>query len=310
MIRSNARRWHHTDALLRGLLLVLLISGLSACNQVRFFYDRADWLVERWVDGKLDPTGPQLAQWRPVLAAGLERHREDELPVLVEFLGAVAQRAAEGFARPATTCLFDMADRVYRRHARLAVEVAVPLLSAVKEKQIDHLEASLAAEIEEYREDYLAVDPRERAAERAKRFTRRIERWTGRLDKAQRELVAAGTGGIPDVASEWLDYRLAREAALLGLLRGGADADELRQFLTDSWVDLKGRSPTLKDQMDRMRRQTIEFLVALDEQLSAAQRQRFVERISGLREDLAEAVPDEGMLRTTAVPADACVSAS
>lgn len=297
-------------ALVPGLLVVvLLIPGLSACNKVRFLYDHADWLVERWVDGKLDPTGPQLAQWRPVLAAGLERHRQDELPMLVAFLDEVERQAADGLARREITCLFNMADRIYRRHARLAAEVAVPLLSEITGAQIDHLEASLAEDAEEYREEYLAPDPQEQAAERAERVTRRVERWTGRLDQAQREVVAAGIGGIPDMAPDWLDYRLAREAALLQLLRSGADAGDLHRFLVESWVELAGWSPEADERLARVRRQTIELLVALDGQLSPAQRARFVGRISGLREDIAEAMTGDGLVRTGHVSAAACATA-
>lgn len=291
------------------LLLALMLFGLSACNQVRFFYDRADWLVERWVDGKLDVTGRQLAQWRPVLAAGLDRHRRDELPVLVAFLGRAEQAVAGGLGRGETACLFDMADSLYRRHARLAVEIAVPLLMEVTAEQLDHLRESLADDAEEYREKYLAADLEERAAERTERFTRRIERWSGRLDDAQRALVTARIGAMPDVASAWLDYRLARETALLAMLRNRTDAHELRRFLTESWVELRGRSPMLEAGMDAVREQTIDLLLALDSELSVAQRERLLARLSDLRRDLAEAMTGDAAVRTASAPGDACAGA-
>jgi hypothetical protein len=241
-----------------------------------------------------------------VLAAGLERHRRDELPKLVAFLERAEQQVAGGLDRAATACLFDMADDLYRRHAVLAVEIAVPLLAGMASEQVAHLAESLADDAEEYREKYLASDPAERAAERTKRFVRRIERWTGRLDTAQRELVAAGVGGMPDIASDWLDYRLARERALLAMLRRGTDAGDLRRFLTESWVDLKARPLTLEARMDGARAQLIDLMVALDRRLSAAQRKHFVERVSDLRRDLGEAMTDAGTLRTAAAPGDDC----
>ena len=291
------------------LLLALMVFGLSGCNQVRFVYDRADWLVERWVDGKLDVTGRQLAQWRPELAAGLDRHRRDELPVLVAFLGRAEQAVAGGLDLGETACLFDVADKLYRRHARLAVEIAVPLLTGVTAEQVDHLQENLADDAEEYREKYLAADPEERAAERTKRFTRRIERWSGRLDGAQRALVAARIGAMPDVASAWLEYRLVRDASLLEMLRSGTGADELRRFLTESWVELRGRSPVLEAGMDAVRRQAIDLVVALDSELSVAQRERVLARLSDLRRDLAEAMTDDAATRTASAPRDACAGA-
>ena len=295
--------------LLRLFLLGLVITVLSACNRVSFLYDRADWLVERWVAGKLDPTRQQLVQWRPVLAEGLERHRRSELPVLVAFLEAVERHAADGLERRDVACLFDMADSIYRRHARLAAEVALPLLPGLSARQVDHLAASLAEDAEEYREDYLQHDLQERAADRARRVTKRIERWTGRLDAAQREVIAAGLGGIPDLAPDWLDYRLAREATLLQLLYSGVSDDELHRFLIESWVDLEERPPAMKERLERARKQLIELLSVLDGQLSAAQRERCVGRVSKLREDVSEMMAGHGPVRTADLPAAECASA-
>jgi len=275
---------------MRPLLLAVLLPALVGCSKVEMVYRNADWLIERWADQLLDLTPAQKAQWRSDLDLMLTRHRQVELPQVVALLGEFEQHAREELPEPVLTCLVTRVDELLRRHAHLAVDLAVPLLARLSEEQITHLEQSLEQRSSEYRQEYLVEDPEERIANRTERVLQRIERWTGSLQAHQREMVALTSREMPDLAGSWLQYRRDQQHRLLTLLRNGAGPGTLRGFLEDWWVDLAGRPPLLVVATDAVVRDTIALLSRLDRTLGPDQRQELVARISQLRAGLEAVV--------------------
>jgi hypothetical protein len=274
--------------------LVLVVGG---CSKTEFLYRNADWFVERWTDKLVDLEGVQKSDWRVVLERMLAEHRESELPRLVGLLEASEAQASRGLTEPVIDCLMNRAEELYRRHARLAVDAAVPLLTQLSPGQVDHLEQRLKERNQEYRETYLSGDPQLRETRRAQRFTERIERWTGALGAAQQGLVTAATRNMPDVAEPWLVYREVQQGRLIAMLRAGEGAETLRSFLLDWWMDFGGRAEALVAAADATRSGTARLIGDLDRTLTPAQRATLIERLGELRAGLAaamepDAVPD------------------
>mgnify|MGYP000485313324 CR=1 FL=1 len=163
--------------------------------------------------------------------------------------------------------LFDRTDALYRDHAALAIPVAVGILSEITPAQIDHLAGEFDERNSEYVENYLNEDLEERAEARSERYIERVERWTGRLDDRQRQLIAGAVREMPDTAEPWLEYRRAQQQRLLRLLRSQATPDQLREFLTAWWVEIAQRPPALTARVLEVRQRSIAVALAVEASL-------------------------------------------
>ena len=272
---------------MRIMLLAVLLSTLLGCSKTELIYRNADWLIETWVDQQLELTSEQKTAWRQQLNLVLLRHREVELAQLTGFLREFERHAEHQLSEAVVECLVARADDLLRHHAKLAVDLTVPLLMGLTDRQITLLAENLEERDAQYRQKYLEGDAEQRARDRAQRVLERIERWSGALDARQRNLVALATREMPDLAGSWLDYRRERQRQLLLLLRNRAGPDALREFLDAWWVELAGRPRSLVDAVQAVRRTTVALLSRLDRTLSPEQRRELVTRISRLRADLA-----------------------
>jgi hypothetical protein len=268
------------------MLLVLLTPG---CSRTDLLYDNADWLVYRWADRLMDASGAQEDAWRGMFRQAMLEHRRELLPQVVALLHRVEVGVRRGLTAAELSCWTEAADRVYREHARWAVLPATAVLSDLSPAQAGHLAEELQRRNRDYAEDYLDEDLQRRERRRIDRYIERVEGWTGDLTTEQLRLVEELAGRLPDSAPDWLDYRVDRQRRLLELLGGSADRGALQQFLDAWWVGLSGRPMALIDKTERIRAGVIDLLLALDGALTQGQRDRVLERLGELRDDLAGA---------------------
>lgn len=272
---------------LRWLWLIVPAAVLlGACSRAELVYENADWLAYRWATNLVDATAEQREAWRDRFDELLDAHREQLLPDVVALLQRTEDGARHGLSDQQLECLLADTDALYRAHAGLAIPLAVDVLTDLSPDQLDHLSGELAERNEDYRDEYLSADPEQRRTERAARYIKRIERWTGPLDDTQRRLVQDAIAGMPETAETWFDYRLAQQQEMLRLLRDGAGKSELQAFLTAWWVDFAGMPASLSDNALDARRRGIELAIAVDGALLPAQRARFIDRVAGIRSDL------------------------
>ena len=216
-------------------LTVALVLSLPGCSRVRLAYDSADLLLINYADGYLGLESEQRGRWEPVLEQGLADHRRNGLPYLAAFFDRAHQVSQAGFPATETACLVRSARDIYRVHARLAAEVAAPLLADLRPPQVRALKARFARDLEEDRSQ--ARRGKAEARERARRYVRAIEDWTGSLGPEQRGLVSDITGRMPDTHQAVLDYRTRKRDRLIALLESGADADAMVQRLRAARIE-------------------------------------------------------------------------
>jgi hypothetical protein len=215
------------------------------------------------------------------------------LAYLVAYLDMASQMVSGDHDAVDASCLVDGASLVSRRHARLAVDLAVPLLVDLDESQVEHLSEYTAKRRDKLVERYLDPDPELREKSRRMRFNQRIEKWIGRMNSHQQLLVDEALERIPDISPLWLAYREQQTSGLLGMLEADADAQALRQYLNNWWVEWDGRSA---DFIRSWRVAKLEFVIFLDRlgaSLTPEQRKKFRKRLAALRADLAELVSPE-----------------
>jgi len=262
-------------------LMSLLVVG---CSRVSIFYHTADLFIEKYADDYLSLDRGQLADWKPTLTAGMDRHRREELPHLAAFFGDLHDAAQAGFETAGAECLLDAFEDLYRRHFRLAAELAAPLLVSLSPQQIRALERKFAEDAKD-KVDESPDQVQRRLHKRAERWTESAEWWIGPLTEAQRRIIRETTEAMPDTTADWAAYREARRAGLIRLLDRKAGEPEIRRYLTDWVADHKDLPPPLRTAKQAIRRQIVCLFVRLDASFSRTQRTHFEKRLATLRDD-------------------------
>ena len=193
---------------------------------------------------------------------------------------------------PGAACLVDWALLLSERHARLAVELSVPLLADLDATQIRHLAGYTTQRQQDAVKRYLDPDPEKRKASRQKRFLDRIEHWTGNLNDSQRMQVRDAVERIPDLSASWLAHRARQTDTLLAMLETGASAEDLRKYLDEWWVKREGTSAQTLRQWRIARDEFVQLMDKLATTLTQRQRARIEDRLEDLRTDLAAFLPD------------------
>ena len=186
------------------IAIAILAVLVTACSRAEFTYRKADWLLEYYAWKTVRTSADQRDDWQPLLQTTLRHHREQELPLVIAYLDQAGRITGEADNTVGATCLVDGALLLYRRHARLAVDLAVPLLADLDASQIRHLGEYMAQRQQEATKHYLDPNPQRREVARQKRITERIENWTGKLNESQRQLNNETLEHIPDLSESWL----------------------------------------------------------------------------------------------------------
>jgi len=284
--------------MVRITAIVVLVLLCAACTRTELAYRNADWLLAYYARRTVDIDVAQREAWEPVLVGTVRRHKEQELPLIIAYLDLATAVARQTEDSVDAARLVEGAVALLRRHARLAVDLAVPLLAGLDDDQVEHLRSYLRERQEEAAEQYLHPDLQRRKDARYERFVDRIEASIGELNADQRQLLGGALSRIPDLSASWLAYRARQAQALLGLLDAHAGATELREFLTQWWVEQSGRSTEYQRLWRRAKQDFVAFLDALGGTLSERQRATFEGRLAGLGNDLAS------FLSPTHAPAD------
>lgn len=265
-----------------ALLVALLLPG---CSRMRVAYNAADFFILREAADYLHLERTQKADWTPTLKAALGRHRQEELPHLAAFFDQLQSGARDGFTPAGVNCLLDEFERLYQRNFRLAAEAAAPLLAALTPAQVDALERTFQKEAAE---DAAGVGPEASAArlrKRADRYAENLDWWMGPLDSRQRGIIRDITRRMPDTGPAWYSYRDAKRMELVRLLRERAGPPRIATFLTAWVVDYRDMPTDLRASRTDLRQGLADVLLKLPPTLSAAQRERFIGRLSTLRDD-------------------------
>ncbi len=286
-------RLRHTRFLLLTATAVVLLAG---CSSMQLAYNTADFFIGRYANDYLALERTQMSRWSPTLKAALAQHREEELPYLAAFFNTAQNDARKGFRRADVSCLLDQFEVIYRRHFTLAAATAAPLLADLNQAQINALARRFREEAEE---DAAKADRPEavRVAKRVERYADNLQWWIGDLDAGQRGIVRDVVADLPEAAT-WYAYRDRKRRELVDLLRQGADAERIETFLTDWLVDYRDMPATLASSQMALREGITSLLVRLDDSFSDAQRRRFIDRLTGLRQDFLRLQASPRMAQT------------
>jgi Family of unknown function (DUF6279) len=284
-----ARAYRFRSRIIAALCGAALL--LSGCSALRIGYSQAADLAYWWLDGYADFNGDQTRRIREALAQWFVWHRKTQLPDYAQLL-LRAQAEVRGDTTPARVC--ERQGELIRR-AHTAWEQAAPAAAewalSVTPQQIQHIERRYAKANDEFRDDYLQEDPRERTEATIKRTVDRAESLYGRLDAAQRTRVTAAMVRSPFDPELWLAERKMRQQDALQLLRRlGAEgaSREQAQGALRAYVDQLQRSPreAYRRYSERLAEFNCAFAASLHNSISPVQRRAALSKLSGWEGDM------------------------
>jgi len=279
-----------------GAVAMALVLATTGCSLVKLGYGQASGLAYRWLDGYADFDNEQSLKVRAALDDTLAWHRRTQLPDYVQLL-ARAESEVAGDATPERMCAWASE---LRARAEPVLQYLAPTIAQVgrtlSPAQIAHIEKRFAESNEEYRDEHLQRDPQRRQKAEIKRQVERAETFYGRLDAAQRDLVAHSVTTSPYDGELAYAERKERQKDMVSLLRrlressGGDDAlVQVRAYL--GGIDRSPRE-SYRRYSDRVVAHRCALASELQNSASAAQRREAAKTLAGYRADARDLMGD------------------
>ena len=258
--------------LLRWIAPVLLALGLTGCG-LGIVYPRLDSVVGFYLEGLVTLEPEQSAELKRILAGNLEWHRRSELGDYSVFLREVAATVGRGSSREDWLAATRRTEQYWREVFEQAAPGYARIAATFTDAQVRELLDNLARADEKERRQYASRSPAERDARREKSLRRAIERFTGPLTPAQRELLREHVAASPSFVPEWLDNRRAWRGALADALehRGDGAAFAARMQVLVARPD-ELWTPAYREAIERRRDALVDLMTGLDATLTPAQR--------------------------------------
>ncbi|MBI5721800.1 MAG: hypothetical protein HZC37_29355 [Burkholderiales bacterium] len=293
-----------------GTLAALLALLLGGCSALRVAYNTGPQLAWWWLDGYADFSREQAPQVKASIDRWFEWHRQTQLPGYAALLATAQPRIGEPLT-PVAACQWNnrIADTLAPAVDR-ALEHAADVVPGLGEAQLRHMQQRYAKNIDEMRGEYLQADPAERLAASVKRTLTRAEQIYGRLDDAQRKVIAEGVAASPFDPQGWMEERKRRQrdtlATLRRLLAERADRDQ-RVAALRALAERSQRSPdpAYRAYQQRLTDYNCAFVARLHNATTTVQRQRARDNLKEWEEDLRAVINGAGVATGAGDPAAA-----
>ncbi|MEO8297923.1 MAG: DUF6279 family lipoprotein [Burkholderiales bacterium] len=280
-----------TRGAVRAVLLTIAVL-LGACTALRFTYSQGTTLTYWWFDSYADFNAEQ----KPRVQAAIERwftwHRRTQLPDYTALLERASHEVL-AVATPRQAC--DWWDTLMLRRDAAVMQMAPTLAEiapSLSPEQLQHIDRKFERNTEKWRDEHLQPDLGKREREAVKRAVDQAEKLYGRLDRAQRELLAEAVRSSPADPEKTLAQREARHRdslkTLQALTQPGLDRPQAER-LTRAWLT-RLFTPTddaARHHQEKSQAHWCAASATLHNRTDAAQRRHAAEALQGWKDDLA-----------------------
>jgi hypothetical protein len=278
----------------RLLIAGALLAVLVACG-TQFVYNRLDWLTHYYLSSQVSLDGTQSRELRRGLDSFFAWHRRNELPRYAAFL----DRMANDTARPVSLAQLEAGRREIEKFMRDAVSHGAPeaarWFNGLRPEQVDELFASLAEGERKSRKESCETDPAERHEKSVERFTDNVEDWTGRLSRAQRELIANGLASFESDACTEVSTRERSRVEFRSLVDQHRQRPEFAERIAAFLTHPEARwDAAYRRNVEADRARFMRLLADINQSLTPAQRNHTVERLRGYARELRQLAAEPG----------------
>ena len=281
---------------------------LAGCSAVRLGYNQGPELLYWWADGFLDFERGQSPQVRAALHEWMAWHRRTQLPLYVTFLARVRDEMLTDVT-PERVCAAGDEVRVLIQGALVqGVAPAAALLPLLQPAQVVHLERKLAERERAWRREHLPASTAEREEIRFQKALEQVQGLYGRLDPAQRQLLAASLTSSGFDAVRWRAEVQARNERLVRELRAVAQAQPVAparaEALLRELIAEAQQSPRAdyRAYAARWREGQCTLWARVHNSTTAAQRRHAAEKLKGWEDDLRALAAQAPPVTSTASP--------
>jgi hypothetical protein len=263
--------------------LLLFLAGCSIVSLYRY----ADWIILWQADHYLDLTSDQRHDLAQRLTSLLARHRREAIPQYEAFLVQIRQRFERGLTNQDLEWVFTNYDRLRNDLVNRVITDSGILLASIDSSQVRTLEAAFQKDTS--KAVRLAQAPvLERLKKRADEIVDGLEDWLGSLSKVQEAQIRELSLSFPDTQQFWVTYQQQRQQELVALLRQPRTSENLARELRALLVFYP--DPTApqayQDVIRQMRDAVKPMALAIDQQITVAQRRHAVAKLQRLIDQL------------------------
>lgn len=273
---SSATRWATRPVV---LLVVCVCWLLTACG-TRFVYNRLDWLSSYYVASQVTLDDAQSRALRANVDDFFAWHRRSELPRYARFLDRMANDAM----RPVSLEQLEEGQREVEafmdESAAHFAPGAARWLNGLRPAQIDELFANLAEKDRKARAEKCDSTPAERRKQRTRQFIDNVEDWTGRLERAQRELIRDGYAALRTDECDELSARARSRLEFRALVDRYRARPEFAERIADFLVHPENRrDAAYRDDYEADRERFLRLLADINHSLTPEQRRNTIARL-------------------------------
>lgn len=279
---------------------ILAVSVLVAgCSAIRLGYGQAPPIAFRWLDKYVDFNDAQELAVKAGLRDWFAWHRKTQLP---DYAALLAKARSEVLTNttPERACTWwsDVKTRAVPALDR-ALPVMAEVVASLTPAQLARIESRYAKNNDEYRDEYLQPDAKERRENNLERAIDRAETVYGGLDDAQREIVRRTVAESPFDAEVWFVERQRRQQDAMQTMRHivatkptKADAQmQIRGYFER--IEASPREP-YRRYAEKLERFNCSAAATLHNGTTMPQRQTAARRLKGWEEDFMALAADPG----------------
>lgn len=276
-----------TAAIFKCAILGFLVL-LSGCA-VKFAYNQLDWAVPWYLDDYMSLNSSQEKVFEVRLNRYLDWHRQTQLPEYGAFLDQVADDLERGMTQESVHRIQERTRQLGRALIERLIPDMVIFFRQASDEQVAELFARFAKENVEYSKEYLEISEKEQRKQRTRKVESYVERWTGRLSRAQRDLVREGTDQYELMGAEFFEARLRWQAEFRRVLALRESEQVFEKALANLMLNEGfGRSEAFERKYGHNQRLLQRLYLRLDSTLSRGQREKAVDKLRNYARDFYE----------------------
>jgi hypothetical protein len=280
------------NSLSRRLLHCLMLMGLclmfGGCTRVDLAYRNLDVIIPWSMNDYLDMNREQKNWFDERLKEHLRWHCTTQLADSLQWLDKVQRMVAE--QQVTAPALRERTAEAKQAISAIAVQVtpsAVELLQGLDDNQVRALQQAFSEDLIKRRKEYVEPPLQAQIDERAKRMSKRLTPWFGKLTDAQQQRVQDWSQNLGAQNREWIDNREHWQNQLLAALQQRQSAKfptriaQLLQQREAVWT------PQYKVAYARTEQAAIDLMTGLAADSTPEQRVRIERKLGELRNDFA-----------------------
>lgn len=273
------------------LSLIIALYCLSGCSTLSLSYNHADWIALWKIDQYFDISYEQGASLKPRLVNLHDWHRQQELPLYVEFLQEISDQWQDGFTVDEIQWIFHRYRSLRDRLTVRIVSQGSPFLVTLDRTQVRYFQSVIDDENRDLLQE-IGETPEERLARRTEKTLRWLRDWVGDLHPDQEFAVAQLIKRSPDTTSSWLRNRYNRQRQFIALLQTEGNPKRIEQTIRPWLIDPDAETASRKEVQEFGRRmhafQT--FVLEIDRMLIVEQRQHGLAKLQALIREIESLV--------------------